>query len=579
MGQNFIRIRSDYAGTTKPLLSKLAIGIKNWFKKSAEPRPYKLDVSILEDRILYSATAMPMPEAAPLDPSSLGMDAIEAALQSALIDSSAFQAAISSSTPSMTDTYQDANAVSLATAVDASISTVQLDDRLIDPVNIGDTLNSIDIFLSELDSASSLFSNAGSTLDVSVPLDPLQQQPKDHQNVDLDDVISQGTIHEVAFVQSSLLDLSGLIADIESEAALRGTTIDVYVLDHHSDGYAQIDNVLAEYDSLNAIHFVSHGSDGMIQLGGSWLTAGNIEQYQSQLQSWGMALSDDGDILIYGCDVAAGPQGQAFIDNVARLTGADIAASTNNTGDISRGGDWSLEYVAVGGEAWEASTNSELNNSGLRSDIQPAIRTQIVFGLQIQQSYGGLLATVTVTTATDNNDSGITSGNASHTITWLNANKGTDNQISLREAIIAANNTTGADTVAFSIGTGSQTISLSGSALNTITEQITLDGWTQSGYSSTPLIVIDANGIVGDGFVLASTADNCIIRGFVLRDFAGDGIQINSGSSGNTIAGNYIGSFGAGGTDLGINERNTALGINILGDNNTIAEQQPRVAT
>ncbi len=84
------------------------------------------------------------------------------------------------------------------------------------------------------------------------------------------------------------------------------------------------------------------------------------------------------------------------------------------------------------------------------------------------------------------------------------------------------------------------------------------------------MIIIDANGLTGDGIVLTSTADNSIIRGLVIRDFTGDGIQIDSGSSGNTIEGNYIGSFGAGGTNLGSTESNTALGINILGNNNTI---------
>jgi hypothetical protein len=140
---------------------------------------------------------------------------------------------------------------------------------------------------------------------------------------------------------------------------------------------------------------------------------------------------------------------------------------------------------------------------------------------------------------------------------------------SLRQAILDANANAGADTISFSLGSTGLAISLS-SALPTITEQITLDGWTQSGYSGVPTVIIDGNGLIGDGLVLTSTADNSIIRGLVIRDFTGDGIQIDSGSTGNTIAGNYIGSFGVGGTDLGATERNTALGINLLGSNNTI---------
>ncbi len=40
---------------------------------------------------------------------------------------------------------------------------------------------------------------------------------------------------------------------------------------------------------------------------------------------------------------------------------------------------------------------------------------------------------------------------------------------------------------------------------------------TQPGFSGTPLIVIDANGLTGDGFVLSSSGGDSIIRGFVLR--------------------------------------------------------------
>ena len=54
-------------------------------------------------------------------------------------------------------------------------------------------------------------------------------------------------------------------------------------------------------------------------------------------------MTDHADILIYGCDVAAGSKGQAFVTALAAATGADIAASTNSTGAISRGGDWVLE--------------------------------------------------------------------------------------------------------------------------------------------------------------------------------------------------------------------------------------------
>ena len=52
----------------------------------------------------------------------------------------------------------------------------------------------------------------------------------------------------------------------------------------------------------------------------------------------------DGDLLIYGCDLAATERGEQFVDSLARLTGADVAASDDPTGHADLGGDWELEY-------------------------------------------------------------------------------------------------------------------------------------------------------------------------------------------------------------------------------------------
>ena len=149
-----------------------------------------------------------------------------------------------------------------------------------------------------------------------------------------------------------------------------------------------------------------------------------------------------------------------------------------------------------------------------------------------------------VTTATDNNDSSIATG-ASYNIEWLNANRGADASVSLREAIIAANNTTGTDTVNFNIsGTGAHTINVA-SALPTITEAVILDATSDDSFSANgnrPAIILDGNDVVSDGLVITSTAYGSTIRGFIIRDFDGHGISIYSGSSGNTIEGNYVGS-------------------------------------
>jgi hypothetical protein len=140
---------------------------------------------------------------------------------------------------------------------------------------------------------------------------------------------------------------------------------------------------------------------------------------------------------------------------------------------------------------------------------------------------------------------------------------------SLREAITAANNGAGLDTIGFNIaGGGVRTITPS-SALPTITDTVVLDGYTQPGASANTLatgsdavlqIALDGSSLGGAENGLAVTADGCTIRGLVIHSFPVDGIEIVGGSS-NTIEGNFIGTDAAGGVALG----NDNAGVRIRG--------------
>jgi hypothetical protein len=96
------------------------------------------------------------------------------------------------------------------------------------------------------------------------------------------------------------------------------------------------------------VHLISHGSEGAIQLGGEILDFDSLLNNAMRIKSWGEALTQDADVLIYGCDVGAQGQGRALLDALARLTGADVAASDDVTGFAARGGDWDLE-ASTGG--------------------------------------------------------------------------------------------------------------------------------------------------------------------------------------------------------------------------------------
>jgi VCBS repeat-containing protein len=149
--------------------------------------------------------------------------------------------------------------------------------------------------------------------------------------------------YEVVFVDTATPDYQRLIDDIRSNGQ-DGRTLEVVLLDHARDGIKQITDFLGTRTDISAVHIISHGSDGSVQLGGATLNFDSLLKNASSIKGWGNALTADADILLYGCDVAATAQGQSLVQALGRLTGADVAASTDLTGNAAQGGDWNLEY-------------------------------------------------------------------------------------------------------------------------------------------------------------------------------------------------------------------------------------------
>lgn len=125
---------------------------------------------------------------------------------------------------------------------------------------------------------------------------------------------------------------------------LRAHDTEIIVLDGRYDGVDQITQILGQHKDLAAVQIMSHGSAGSLTLGTATLGEGQLDTYKEQLRAWGDALSDDGDLLLYGCNVAAGKGGIAFVDSLSAITRADVAAATHTVGSAALGGDWVLDY-------------------------------------------------------------------------------------------------------------------------------------------------------------------------------------------------------------------------------------------
>ncbi len=113
------------------------------------------------------------------------------------------------------------------------------------------------------------------------------------------------------------------------------------------------------------------------RLGSTTLEQAFLATNADALRQIGASLSNGGDLLLYGCDVAAGITGRSFIDALALTTGADVAASTDTTGSMLSGYNWQLE-AATG-----------------------AIQSAIPFTVAAQDAYTHTLGTITGTIGPD----------------------------------------------------------------------------------------------------------------------------------------------------------------------------------
>jgi hypothetical protein len=182
-------------------------------------------------------------------------------------------------------------------------------------------------------------------------------------------------------------------------------------------------------------------------------------------------------------------------------------------------------------------------------------------------------------TVTVNSTTNVSDGDTS-SIASLITNPGTDGVISLREAIEAADNTPGSDTIAFNIPDCDGVCTIHG-PLPPLTEGgTTVDGYTQPGAAeatqqelATLLIEIDKDGAQTDALHITSARN--VIRGLVINSAVGGacGVTIEGNEAvNNIVSGNYIGTDASG---VVAKRNNYGVCISEGAQNNTIGGDTP----
>jgi CSLREA domain-containing protein len=308
----------------------------------------------------------------------------------------------------------------------------------------------------------------------------------------LNSVISTSYSHNLVFIDTAVEDYQSLVNGVIPHT-------EVFIIDPTQNGVEQITEILATYadQNLTSIHIVCHGTPGSLQLGNAHLGLDTLEYHSQQLQQWQKIFSASdkidkplvtsattpvANLLIYGCNVAAGDVGAEFIAKLHQLTGANIAASRHLIGNAALGGNWELEVRTA------------------------QMEVSLAFAETTRKAYSGVLATFTVNNTGDADD-----GDANNGITTL------------REAIKLANATAGDDVITFG-----------GVFTDNTPDVITL--------TSGQLTITDDITILGTGASNLTVSGNNASRVFEIsgvgRDVSIDGLKIANGNDSGILVNN-----------------------------------------
>lgn len=107
--------------------------------------------------------------------------------------------------------------------------------------------------------------------------------------------------------------------------------------------FEQVTEYLQKNPGLRGVAIVSEGAPGTLIAAGRSHSAASLQAFRGQLGLWKSLMAPGADLLLYGCRIGEGHEGERFVHDLAAMTGLDIAVSSTLTGPESLGGDTVLE--------------------------------------------------------------------------------------------------------------------------------------------------------------------------------------------------------------------------------------------
>tara|TARA_B100001248_G_scaffold262467_1_gene258644 strand:- start:196 stop:1875 length:1680 start_codon:yes stop_codon:yes gene_type:complete len=140
----------------------------------------------------------------------------------------------------------------------------------------------------------------------------------------------------LSIVNENIPKYEQLLNNIKSDTIIE-------VIPANVNGISLLHEIIQKYSNIESLHIISHGIPGKIHLGNVKLSIDQLDEY-SYFEDINQYFTHNGEILLYGCNVAAYEKGKNFIDTFAEKTGLIVTASTNIVGHSNLRGSWELNY-------------------------------------------------------------------------------------------------------------------------------------------------------------------------------------------------------------------------------------------
>ena len=408
---------------------------------------------------------------------------------------------------------------------------------------VGDADLDTDVLQSHLTEHGELVLNA--SLDFEVPADyaddPFHDtviHPEVNENITIDAVeaeqLDPALAADVTEDRNELVIINSNIAEKETVLSQLGDGYEVLEIDPGQDAMSQIQDYLDAHSDTkyDAVHVLTHGNDQGFYLGSTKVTEAD------QMSVFNDHMADNGDFMLYGCNLASTEHGQSLIQEIADFTGCDVAASTNITGAAALGGDWILEYNTGVIETTNISLDADWNYRLANITVNSGAAASATNALSLYDALNGYY--------TDPGTGILLKASSGDTITISTATGGTT--ISTTEITIIANAKVSGEII---IATANVTLTGANYTDVTITGGIVNSDFTLSG-------IFTNSGSIQNSTVNTSTGTIVVNSGTITDSHfnstgTSNGIQINNGTFNNSE----------------LNASGTSSGIRITGGNFT----------